>query len=272
MRLRVKHKSDFFFISNASYGLQRLKVVAKDSMRQSVESWNIEVQGGTKEVNYVDHHGNECQLIGVNLGQKNLSVIVHGTVATKDTNSISGDHHGPSHLWMYKKQTALTKPGINIKKFCKTITKKSTNRLDFCHELAGELKEQLSYQKGITSVITTAEQALNLRTGVCQDFSHIFLSMTRHFGFSARYVSGYMQDSSQEIHAATHAWVEVFIENLGWVGFDLTNNIFIDERYISLAYGFDFSDAQPMYGLMSETDSGRNKQYLNLKHLRGNNQ
>ena len=81
-----------------------------------------------------------------------------------------------------------------------------------------------------------------------------------------------MHDNSLASHEATHAWVEVFIENLGWVGFDLANNIVIDERYVSLAYGFDFNDAQPIYGLAAVTADSKSKQFLNINHLKGSNQ
>ena len=101
---------------------------------------------------------------------------------------------------------------------------------------------------------TTAEQAFNMRAGVCQDFSHVFLAATRYFGLSSRYVADSCTITLRHL-IRQPCLGEVFIKNLGWVGFDLANNIVIDERYISLAYGFDFNDAQPIYGLAVTGDS-----------------
>lgn len=272
MNLGINYRSEFSFSSKPSYGLQRLKIVAKDTGRQLVKSWNVEVEGGSEELSYFDHHGNKCKLIIINHDIKKLLILVDGLVSTTDTSGISGDQNGPCKLWMYKKETPLTKPGNGIKKFCRQFIKMQLDDIELCHKLAQGLKETISYRKGSTSVDTTAEQAFNMRAGVCQDFSHAFLAATRYFGLSSRYVSGFMHDNSLASHEATHAWVEVFIENLGWVGFDLANNIVIDERYVSLAYGFDFNDAQPIYGLAAVTADSKSKQYLNINHLKGSNQ
>ena len=272
MNLEVNYRSVFSFAFKDSYGLQRLKIVAKDTGRQLVKSWNVGVEGGSEELSYFDHHGNKCKLITINQDKKKLSILVDGLVSTTDTSGISGNQTGPCKLWMYKKETPLTRPGNSIKKFCRQFMEMQLDDIKLCHKLAQGLKDKISYRKGSTSVATTAEQAFNMRAGVCQDFSHIFLAATRFFGFSSRYVSGFMHDNSSASHEATHAWVEVFIKNLGWVGFDLANNIVIDERYVSLAYGFDFNDAQPIYGLAAVTADSKSKQFLNINHLKGSNQ
>ena len=71
------------------------------------------------------------------------------------------------------------------------------------------LFESIKYEKGATDVTTTADEALELGRGVCQDFSHIMLAACRSQGLPARYVSGYLYNSGQE--AASHAWVDVHI-------------------------------------------------------------
>ena len=73
-------------------------------------------------------------------------------------------------------------------------------------------------------------------------------SSMRLLGFSARYVSGYllMQDKVQD---ASHAWAEVHVDSLGWVGFDISNGISPDDRYVKLATGFDYADVIPLSGV-----------------------
>ncbi|RXV69627.1 transglutaminase family protein [Burkholderia stabilis] len=48
---------------------------------------------------------------------------------------------------------------------------------------------------------------------------------------------------------AGHAWAEAYVEGLGWVGFDPFMNRCPDERYVRIAVGLDYRDAQPVTGL-----------------------
>ena len=98
---------------------------------------------------------------------------------------------------------------------------------------------------------TTAEEALTLGDGgVCQDHANIFISAARLSGLPARYVSGYLMMNDRVDQDATHAWAEACMSNdLGWVGFDVSNGVSPDERYVRIAVGRDARDAAPIDGL-----------------------
>ena len=78
-----------------------------------------------------------------------------------------------------------------------------------------------------------------MRQGVCQDYAHIMITLARHLHIPCRYISGYLyqQGRSQERAStdAMHAWVEAYLPELGWVGFDPTNNTLVDERHVRVA-------------------------------------
>ena len=46
----------------------------------------------------------------------------------------------------------------------------------------------------------------------------------------------------------THAWVEIFINDLGWVTFDPSHKKCIDEKYVRVSTGYDFIDASTIKG------------------------
>ncbi len=69
-------------------------------------------------------------------------------------------------------------------------------------------------------------------------------------GFPGRYVSGYLMLDGQDDQAAGHAWAEAHVDGLGWVGFDVSNGISPDERYVRLAVGRDYRDAMPASGVV----------------------
>jgi transglutaminase-like putative cysteine protease len=105
-----------------------------------------------------------------------------------------------------------------------------------------------------TRVDSPIDEALSARKGVCQDFAHIMIAMVRRLGLPARYVSGYIarQSASERdglVASATHAWAEVLFPELGWVGFDPTNNTEAAARHIRVAVGRDYADVPPTRGV-----------------------
>jgi transglutaminase-like putative cysteine protease len=121
--------------------------------------------------------------------------------------------------------------------------------LDRLHDLMNAIADRVSYVVGSTDAGTTAEEALKLGSGVCQDHAHIFIAAARCLGFPARYVSGYLLMDSTVNQVASHAWAEAHVNALGWVAFDAANRISPDERYVRLATGRDYREATPVSGI-----------------------
>ncbi len=109
---------------------------------------------------------------------------------------------------------------------------------------------EFRYIKGITSIETTVDEILAMRSGVCQDFAHVLLQLLRTIGIPSRYVSGYICPNKNGMRGegATHAWVEAYIPNIGWTGVDPTNNCFAGDQHIQLAVGRDFNDCTSVKG------------------------
>lgn len=120
--------------------------------------------------------------------------------------------------------------------------------LEAARELTSRIKADFEYHPGATDISTPLGDVFAGKAGVCQDFAHIFISVARHLGLPARYISGYMLDEG-DMKAASHAWAEAHIQGLGWVGFDPANDICPDERYVRVASGLDYSDTAPVSGM-----------------------
>ena len=108
-----------------------------------------------------------------------------------------------------------------------------------------------------TTVATPLEEVLEKRRGVCQDFAHLAIASLRSLGLPARYVSGYLRTRPPVGKArlvgadASHAWFAVFCPDVGWVGFDPTNNLLPTEEHITVAFGRDYSDVSPVSGVIT---------------------
>lgn len=110
---------------------------------------------------------------------------------------------------------------------------------------------EFTYEPGTTDVETHLEQAFALRKGVCQDFTHVMIGMCRAIGLPARYASGYILTGGGESLVgaqASHAWCEVYLPDTGWIGFDPTNAVLADQRYVKIAVGRDYGDVAPILG------------------------
>jgi transglutaminase-like putative cysteine protease len=125
--------------------------------------------------------------------------------------------------------------------------------LELLRELNSALPREIGYAPKTTRVDSPADDALRKRQGVCQDYAHIMIAMVRRMGIPCRYVSGYLfhqaGSKTRSTEGATHAWVEAFLPELGWVGFDPTNNVVADESHVRTAVGRDYSDVPPTRGV-----------------------
>jgi transglutaminase-like putative cysteine protease len=118
-------------------------------------------------------------------------------------------------------------------------------------KLAAHIHGAVEYRNGATDVFSTAGDAMLLQAGVCQDHAHIFLACCHARGVPARYVSGYI-DPGTTGHAASHAWVDVWVEDgdyAGWVSIDVTHNRLMTDAYCRLAIGRDYESAAPVRGV-----------------------
>ena len=109
-------------------------------------------------------------------------------------------------------------------------------------------------------------EAIRLRQGVCQDFAHIMIGLCRSLKIPARYVSGYLYNGPIDQlkgAQASHAWVEVFVPRIGWIGLDPTNNQPAGEHHVKAAIGRDYADVSPLRG----TYHGGNQRVLTVEVL-----
>ena len=135
--------------------------------------------------------------------------------------------------------------------------------------LMSVIYEQFEYSPQSTRVDSHIDEALASRRGVCQDFTHIFIALSRQLGIPTRYVSGYLfHDGSghdRSADGATHAWAEALMPNVGWVGFDPTNNVLAEERHIRVAIGRDYADVPPTRGVYKGASAVRTELAVSVR-------
>lgn len=254
MELSISHSSEYAYSAPVAYALQKVRLTPQSSVLQNVSNWSVDVTGGKVEASYLDHYGNRTHLISIEPGKQSLGIHAHGTVDTLNEDGVLGQVFGCAALWHFKEPTVLTTAGDAIRALPQ-ISDNAATQLDELHNLSAAILSALPYKAGGTTVDTPAEEALNGKFGVCQDHAQIFVSAARLSKLPARYVSGYLMLNDQIAQDATHAWAEVCVPALGWVGFDVSNGVSPDKRYVRIAVGRDARDAAPIEGLrMGQAD------------------
>lgn len=127
---------------------------------------------------------------------------------------------------------------------------------DAATALMGAIYRQFRFDTKATETDTPPIEAFHQRRGVCQDFAQIMIAGLRGNGIPAAYVSGYLRTLPPPGAAAligvdaTHAWVNVWCgHDLGWIGFDPTNNVIAQRDHIFTAMGRDYADVAPIDGV-----------------------
>lgn len=255
MRLSIRHTTRYSFSRPVVHALQRLRLTPKETQGQRIIDWRMRFENAAEELVYDDQHFNTVTLVSVVQGACEVLVECEGTVETEDNAGVIGRHSGHMPLWSFLGQTALTRPGPALRKLVRDLPGAQELRLDYLHALSDRIRAGIAYQPGETGVETTAEAAAALGSGVCQDHTHIFLAAARLADIPARYVSGYLMMNDRIEQDATHAWAEAHVDGLGWVGFDVSNGISPDPRYVRVATGRDYRDAAPVTGISFGTTS-----------------
>jgi transglutaminase-like putative cysteine protease len=228
-----------------------MKLTPSEHAGLRVIEWSIESDKTTFGEMFTDGAGNHVQTLYARDERNSVEIAVRGIVETTDTGGVLQNHREKIHPTAYLQKTHTTLANASIQELTReTVDTISESKvLDRVHRLARRASEVILYKYASTTVTTTAAQALESGQGVCQDYAHLLIATCGVIGLPARYVSGYLLASDNlSPHELTHAWAEVFIPDLGWVGFDPANRCCPDDNYIRLASGLDANQAAPIRG------------------------
>jgi len=250
MRLRILHTTNYTYAAPARSVIQLLRLTPRNHEGQLVRRWRIDLDRDGRLIRREDSYGNLVHSVTVDGPLDALAVTVTGEIETQDTAGMvrgAVERFPPS---FYLRDTALTRPDPAIRAFAEGAREEAgSDPLAVAHALMAALRSRVAYELGSTKVSTTAAQAFSAGRGVCQDLTHIFVAAARCLGLPGRYVSGYLlQREGPAEQDAAHAWGEVHLGALGWVGFDPANAICPTDAYIRVAAAPDYAECAPIRG------------------------
>jgi transglutaminase-like putative cysteine protease len=246
MRIAIEHITRYRYTHETSYSIQTLRLTPQSFAGQRVLDWQIFSRPAASLLPARDGFGNVVHSMTVFHPHSQIEITAAGTVDVEDRHGVVAGAVETVPQRVYLRRTELTEAGDRIVVLARDIT--DADRLTAMHTLMARIREQIDYRPGTTSALTTAEEALSVGSGVCQDHAHVFVAAARSLAIPARYVTGYLLLDAQGADAAHHAWAEAWIDGLGWVGFDVANRICPTDRYVRLAAGLDARYAAPIRG------------------------
>jgi transglutaminase-like putative cysteine protease len=249
MRIRISHATTYTYGVPPAFVTQILRLTPRNHDGQYVCDWRIDLSEDCQLHQHEDAFGNITHSFTAEGSLTTLTVAVEGEVETQDTNGVVTGAVERFPPQFYLRETPLTQSNEAIVDFAESVRGNGREQLPLLHGLLNALNREIAFDTDPTHAATTATEAFALRRGVCQDLTHIFIAAARALGLPARYVGGHFHRadgvSAQE---AGHAWAEVHIENLGWVGFDPANGICTTEAHVRVAVGLDYLGAAPVRG------------------------
>ena len=263
MRLKIHHVTVYDYPLPVTNSVNEAWLRPLTDDRQVCLSFSLTTTPRSQPRPYTDYYGNTVYHFDIPEPHSRLEIVADADVMTddRDLEAALVEDRSPYRpltpadhdRWLdFLTETPLTATGPATRGFIRAMQLQHETVAGLVREAAERVHAALTYRSGTTDVGTSAEEALDLGIGVCQDFTHLYLAVIRQFGVPARYVSGYLSTGeAADEPLATHAWVEVLLPAAGWVGLDIANGRPVDARYAKIAIGRDYADVPPVRGAYS---------------------
>ena len=267
----IQHLTRFDYSHSVCESSMEIRMQPRGDGHQRCLTFSLSVSPRCRVFSYRDHLGNHVHHFDIPGDHRQLVIVAHALVE-QQVLGVVPQRLGPAawqeldallsqgDFWEMLLPSTFAEPTEALRALAaEWKVERRDDPLTLLHQINGLVYDHFEYLPRSTKVDSPIDVALAARRGVCQDFAHIMIALVRLVGIPCRYVSGYLchgdapgeDDASDERGApsATHAWVEAFLPQLGWVGFDPTNDLVANDRHIRTALGRDYADVPPTHGV-----------------------
>ncbi len=260
-RMRVVHSTGYAYKSPVTASFNEARLTPRSDSRQNVILNRVETVPATRSYRYVDYWGTAVTAFDLHAPHAELEVTSSSVVETD-----KGEMPEDKVTWEDLASEAVTDRFDEVitathytpasRRIARVGAKiaKEHDPFEAVVAAANWVHGELDYVPGTTGVHSSGLDALREGKGVCQDFAHLTLVLLRSMGIPARYVSGYLHPNpdapvGDTIDGQSHAWIQAWTG--GWWHYDPTNDTEINEQYVSVGVGRDYSDVSPLKGIYS---------------------
>lgn len=271
--IRITHQTVYRHGGPASTAWQMLQLQPRQEAVQECLDFQLEISPAAADVTTrVDYFGNTRHFFSIREPHRELTITSRSIVRrSEESRTLPGitqplgaarahlaalirDRH-QFELEQYLHATDRVPHLPAAKALAEGLDQENTPLLEWMDLLGGIFAATFTFDASATDVGSTLAELLQTRRGVCQDFTHLYLSCARQHGLPAAYVSGYLLTNPPPGQPrlrgadAMHAWVSLFVPEVGWVDYDPTNRCFVGTGHVVVARGRDYSDVSPTRGV-----------------------
>ena len=265
MHYTITHTTRFVYQSPIAESVMEVRMQPRSEGFQWCQHFELHTTPRASVLAYRDGSDNAVHHFNIPGRHRELVVTARSTVdmqqapAVPDALSVEAwqtidQLEQTGEFWDYRHQSRFAVFTPRIHALASTLdVDRTSDPLTVLNRVTAGIYERFEYLPKTTNVDSAIDEAFDAGGGVCQDFAHIMIALVRTTGIPCRYVSGYLprdagrHDRSEP--AATHAWVEAWLPELGWTGFDPTNGGLARDRHVRVAIGRDYSDVPPTRGV-----------------------
>lgn len=268
MQYAIRHITRFTYDAPITSSLMEVRMCPRTEAQQHGYSFELNIAPHAQVFSYQDFMGNTIHHFDIPSKHEELRLEAHSFVEVREPGPLpeavsTKTWEALDELRATGKHLEMTLPSAFAQPTKALLTLQEelqvTRRddpLTVLRDLNAAIYDGFSYSPKSTHVNSPIDDALKSKSGVCQDFAHIFITLARSVGIPCRYVSGYLfhrknghDQHDRSAEDGSHAWAEAYLPTLGWIGFDPTNNILAEERHIRVAIGRDYADVPPTRGV-----------------------
>lgn len=273
MTYDITHSTTYNYRDTVSVSHHVVRLTPRQMGHQRCLSHELEIHPRPAIAkSHVDYFGNEVTFLTVEGAHRKLVVTSKGRVAVTRRSSplpaetpawesvreaCRGTQQGPGlEASEFLFDSPLVKANDDLQDYASVSFCKERPMLEAVLDLTARIHRDFKFDPQATTIATPLEEVFKNRRGVCQDFAQLQIGCLRSLGLPARYVSGYLETDPPAGQVrlagadASHAWLSVYGQGLGWLDVDPTNNLLTSNRHITVAWGRDFSDVSPLRGVI----------------------
>ena len=272
MRYAITHVTRFVYDAPVSESHMEVRMQPRTGRGQTCLRYDLHVEPRARPQAFHDHLGNAVDYFSVPGRHGSLTITARADVQVDGAGELPtsldsdawrevDDWSRQDAHWDLRQPSSFAAWTPALTAYAESIpaaSGRSMDPLSTVRAITSAVHRDFEYSPNSTQVHSSIDESLGSRRGVCQDLSHITVAMLRRLDLPVRYVSGYLAPPKRDadpspLSSATHAWVEVLLPQLGWIGFDPTNDTEAGDRHVVVAIGRDYADVPPARGVVKGT-------------------
>ncbi len=257
MILEIQHETRFTYSTAVTETIAEVRMEPVSDANQSCRSFALQIDPSTEVFRYRDGLGNAVHHYNILQPHEEIHVLAASVVEThphrfrlSDCRAVYPFSLSDAVLEVldYLKLRGPVRWTPRLAPLLETLRpREGTPLVEIVMHIADYIRTHFEYAPDVTLAHSPIDDVLEQGKGVCQDFTHLMIAVLRSFGVPARYVSGYIHRPNKD--SQSHAWCEVWLPQLEWFGIDPTNDQLVNEHFVKVAVGRDFSDVPPNKGM-----------------------